>query len=143
MGSSACGAGASCALPPAEAALAAPPARAVAALGAAALAGDAGGGEALPAGGNRPPLDSSRRALPAAGLCTGLGPAACNAAAKSVELGLDCEASAEAGPLACAAATLIGACETAGVAFIPTEVCKRRARCGHGEYFGRVPRRRG
>jgi hypothetical protein len=38
---------------------------------------------------------------------------------------------------------LIGACETAGVAFIPTEVCKRRARCGHGEYLGQVPRRRG
>src|ERR1700722_13641693 len=135
-GSRTCGVAANCAVPPANAPLA-PPARAAAILGAATAAGDAGGGEALPSGGKRPPLDSSCGTLAAAGLRTGLGPAACSAAEKSVELGLGCEASAGAGPLACAAATLIGACETAGVAFIPTEVCKRRARRGHRESWDR------
>jgi hypothetical protein len=100
-----------------------PPAAMAAAVGGATAAatGDVGGGEGLPGAGNCPPLDSLPWALLAAGLRVALEPALQSAAAKSWPQPLRAAESADAVPPAGAGSMWMGACETVGIAFIPTE----------------------
>jgi enamine deaminase RidA (YjgF/YER057c/UK114 family) len=86
------------------------------------ITGNVAGGERLPATGNCPPAAAPSWALFPAGLRVGLGSASVSAAAKSWLLALDRVESADTAPLACVGSFALGACETAGVAFIPGEI---------------------
>jgi hypothetical protein len=83
--------------------------------------GDVRAGERLPGAGKCPPVDPPSWALFAAGLRVGLGPALLSAAAKSWPLAPGMGELADAAPFACAASLFAGACETVGIAFIPTD----------------------
>jgi hypothetical protein len=86
------------------------------------VGGDVRTGESLPGTGNCPPVDPPSWALFAAGLRVGLGPALLSAAAKSCSLVPGFAESAEAAPLTFAGSVVIGVCETAGIAFISTDI---------------------
>jgi hypothetical protein len=109
-------------VPPLAATLEPPAATAAEAGATAAATGEVWGGERLPGAGNCPPVDPLPWALFAAGLRLGLEPALLSAAAKSWPPALRAAKSALAGPLAGAGSMWMGACETVGIAFIPTEL---------------------
>lgn len=98
-----------------------PPPAATAAAEAGAT-GEFWGGERLPGAGKCPPVDPLPWALLAAGLRLGLVPALLSAAAKSWPPALPAAESAVAAPLVGAGSMWMGACETLGIAFIPTEL---------------------
>ena len=108
----------------------------------AAAAGNAGGGEGLPAAGNGTPVDRSSGRWFMAALRAGLGPALCSAAAKSLPRARGSAESAASGAFECAERllpvtweTLIGSRETVGMALIPEDVASdvpEGFACGQG-----------
>lgn len=80
--------------------------------------GGVGGGERLPADGNRLPTAPAPAGLPPAALRAGLAPALLSAAAKSWPLPPEFRELACPPALCCAGSDAIGVCETGGVAFI-------------------------